>query len=293
MTGMTDRVLITGAGGQLAAAIVTEYAGRAEISALGHADLDITNADAVRRLVSSFRPTHIINCAAYNLVDRAEDEPETALNVNAFGVRILARAAVDADATLVHYSTDFVFDGAATRPYTEEDAPNPASVYGASKLLGEWFALEVEKGFVLRVASLFGGALAKSSVDKIIDALLEGREARVFSDRTATPSYVVDVAAATRAVVERGAPGLYHCVGSGHCTWHELAVAAAQALGRETTAKINPVRASDVQLRATRPQYAALSNAKLAAITPMPTWRDAVERYIAARKFSKSQRLTR
>jgi len=285
-----DRVLITGAGGQLGAVFAAEYVGQADVMALGHADLDITSPDAVQRVVSSFRPTHIINCAAYNLVDRAEDEPEAALNVNAFGVRVLARAAAGAGAILVHYSTDFVFDGVATRPYTEEDAPNPASVYGASKLTGEWFALEAPNAFVLRVASLFGGMPAKSSVDRIIDALLEGREARVFTDRTASPSYVIDVSAATRVLVKKGQPGLYHCVGTGCCTWHELAVAAAQALGVETTAKIIPVKASDVSLRAARPLYAALSNAKLAAIVPLPTWRDALGRYVATRA---SQRLPR
>jgi dTDP-4-dehydrorhamnose reductase len=290
MSAFTDRVLLTGAGGQLGAVVAADYAGQADVMALRHSDLDITSPDAVQRAVLSFHPTHIINCAAYNLVDRAEDEPEAALNANAFGVRVLAKAAASAGAILVHYSTDFVFDGAGTRPYTEEDAPNPASVYAASKLTGEWFALEAPNAFVLRVASLFGGTPAKSSVDRIIDALLEGRETRVFTDRTASPSYVVDVAAATRVLVKQGRPGLYHCVGSGYCTWHELAVAAAQALGIETTAKIIPVKTSDVPLRAARPLYAALSNAKLAAIVPMPTWRDALERYVATRA---SQRVPR
>jgi dTDP-4-dehydrorhamnose reductase len=285
---MTQKILITGAGGQLAAAVAAEYAGKAEIRALRHSELDITNTSAVRQELSSFRPTHIINCASYNNVDGAEDDPQSALNVNAFGVRVLARAANEGDVTLVHYSTDFVFDGRGSMPYTEDDTPNPASVYAASKLLGEWFALEIPKGFVLRVASLFGGAPAKSSVDRIVDALIEGRETSVFVDRTASPSYVCDVAAATRAVVERATPGLYHCVGSSQCTWHELALAAAKVLGCETTAKLRPVCAADVALRAVRPRYAALSNAKLTAITPMPTWRDALERYIAARTSRKA-----
>ena len=120
----------------------------------------------------------------------------------------------------MHYSTDFVFDGKATRPYVEEDVPNPQSVYAQSKLLGEWFALEAPRAFVLRVESLFGGANAKSSIDRIAQAIAEGREAKVFRDRTVSPSYVVDVAAATRALVERGEPGLYHCVGTGHANWH-------------------------------------------------------------------------
>jgi dTDP-4-dehydrorhamnose reductase len=276
------RVLVTGAGGQLAAAIVDEYSADAEILALRHGELDIADAEAVQRHVDAFRPTMIVNCAAYNYVDRAEVEPEAALTGNAFGVRVLARAA--ASATLVHYSTDFVFDGHASRPYTEEDPASPASVYGISKLLGEWFALEAPRAFVLRVASLFGGKVAKSSVDRIIDALREGREARVFTDRTSSPSYVVDVAAATRAlVVGGGQPGLYHCVGSGHCTWHELALEVARILGRDGDARLVPVLAADVPLPAARPRYAALSNAKLSGVTPIPTWRDALERYIKTR----------
>jgi dTDP-4-dehydrorhamnose reductase len=275
---MIERVLITGAGGQLAVAIAAEFSRRATVRALGHAELDMTSAGAVAREVSSFHPTHIVNCAAYNDVDGAEGQPETALNVNAFGVRVLARAAADIGAVLVHYSTDFVFDGSAGRPYTEEDQPNPSSVYASSKLLGEWFALEAPKAFVLRVASLFGGTRAKSSVDRIVNALLEGREARVFNDRTASPSYVVDVASATRQLVDHGVPGLYHCVGTAHCTWHELGLEAARLLNAEGL--LVPVSAASVPMRASRPMYAALSNAKLAAIVPMPTWHDALGRYV-------------
>ncbi|MSO55907.1 MAG: dTDP-4-dehydrorhamnose reductase [Acidobacteria bacterium] len=281
---MTRRVLITGAEAQLAAAVAAEYARDAEVLALRHDELDITDTAAVQRCVASFLPTVIVNCASYNFVDRAEDEPEAALSVNAFGVRVLARASSDIHATLVHYSTDFVFDGTASKPYTENDRPSPASVYASSKLLGEWFALEAANGFVLRVASLFGGARAKNSVDRIVDAIIAGREARVFSDRTASPSYVVDVAAATRAVVDAGAPGLYHCVGSGHCTWEELACEAARLLGREGSAKLVSIRAADVPMRAARPRYAALSNAKLRAVAPMPGWRDALARYIKTRR---------
>src|SRR5882672_1682646 len=167
------KILLTGAGAQLATAIAAEFSSTADVRALRHSELDITNASAVHREIASCPPTHIINCASYNNVDGAEDDAQLALSVNAFGVRVLAHAADEIRATLVHYSTDFVFDGRASTPYTETDVPNPASVYAASKLLGEWFALEIPRGFVLRVASLFGGARAKSSVDRIVDALVE------------------------------------------------------------------------------------------------------------------------
>ena len=221
------KVLVTGAGGQLGRAVAPVFASEYEVAALTRGDLDLTDAAAVRATVDGLRPGVIVNCAAYNAVDGAEDDPVTALAVNAFGVRSLARAAAGIDATLVHYGTDFVFDGTASEPYGEDDPPNPQSVYATSKLLGEWFA-QGARHYVLRVESLFGGgALAPdadgrrlgSSLDRIADALLDGREVRAFTDRVVSPSYVDDVAAATLALVRRAAPnGLYHCVGSGHAT---------------------------------------------------------------------------
>ena len=276
------RVLVTGAGGQLANGIIEGYAGAADVLALSHAELDVTNADAVSQRVSVFKPDAIINCASYNDVDRAEVEAVEALNVIALALRTLARAASAVGGTLVHYSTDFVFDGRASAPYTEDDPPNPQSVYAISKLLGEWFARDAPRAFVLRVESLFGGPTAKSSVDRIVDAIAEGRETRAFTDRTVSPSYVVDVATATRALLERGRPGLYHCVSSGFCTWYELAEEIARQLGQPMRAI--PISVKDVVLPAPRPQFAALSNAKLLrAGISMPSWQDALSRHLRSR----------
>ena len=281
MTAAPLTVLVTGARGQLAGAIVEAYAASARVIACTREELDIADSHAVRARVDADRPDLIVNCAAYNDVDRAEDEADRALTVNAIAVKNLARAAEAAGATLVHYSTDFVFDGRTTRPYVEEDVPNPQSVYGQSKLLGEWFALEAPRAFVLRVESLFGGDAARSSVDRIIQGIACGRDVAVFTDRTVSPSYVTDVAAATRALVERGDPGLYHCVGTGHATWHEVAQEIARVLRRESEARLVPVSVSDVPLKAPRPQFAALANHKLARIVGMPTWQDALRRYLA------------
>ena len=276
------KVLVTGARGQLAGAIIQAYEGSAQVLAYSHEDLDIADFDSVMACAQADRPDLIINCAAYNSVDTAEDDAEKALTVNALAVRVLARAAGDIDATLVHYSTDFVFDGKAARPYLEEDVANPQSVYAVTKLLGEWFALDLPRSFVLRVESLFGGTPAKSSIDRIVQAVAEGRPARVFVDRTVSPSYVADVAAATRAVVERGAPGLYHCVGTGHANWHDVGMEIARLMGKEQEARLQPVSSADVPMRAPRPQFAALSNDKLSRIVPMPTWQDALRRHLSA-----------
>src|SRR5947207_2218800 len=150
------RVAVVGALGQLGAAVVHELGGAHEVMPFDRAALDVTSDSAVAAAIDAVAPDAIVNCAAYNDVDGAEDHPVDALNVNAFAVRALARAAVACECALVHYSTDFVFDGRATEPYTETDEPNPRGAYAASKLMGEWFAADAPHAYVLRVESLFG-----------------------------------------------------------------------------------------------------------------------------------------
>jgi dTDP-4-dehydrorhamnose reductase len=282
------RILVTGAAGQLGSALVARFASRAHhVVGCTRADLDVTRHADVLRVVAEVRPDALVNCAAYNDVDGAEDDATTALEVNACAVRSLARAARERDAILVHYSTDFVFEGEPSRtvPYTEEDRPNPQSVYGCSKLLGEWFAADAPRHYVFRVESLFGGPAARSSVDKILGALAAGREARVFVDRVVSPSFVEDVGAATEAALARGIPhGLYHCGNGGGTTWHDLGREIALRGGWDERLLV-PVRAAAVALKAKRPQFAALSSGKLAAAgVAMPDWRDAVGRYLRGRR---------
>ena len=272
------KVLVVGSRGRLGAAVVQEFQAHAEVVALGHADLDITDDAGVQSRVTAEAPDVVVNCAAYNAVDAAEDDPLTALNVNAFGVRALARAVESLGATLVHYSTDFVFDGRTDRPYVESDRPNPQSVYAMSKLLGDWFAADAPRQYVLRVESLFGKGQGGGSVATMIARLEAGDEVPVFVDRTVSPTYVIDAARATRSVIERGlTPGLYHVVNSGQCSWWEFADEAARVLGRHS--RLVPITLDGVTLRAKRPKYCALSNAKLASLgVAMPDWRDALRR---------------
>ncbi len=277
------RVVVVGGRAQLGAAVAAAFASGHDVTALGHDRLDIAADGAVVATMSSLRPEVIVNCAAYNDVDGAEDHPVAALDVNAFGVRALARSAAQHDAILVHYSSDFVFDGAATEPYTEEDRPRPRSVYAASKLIGEWFAADAPRHYVLRVESLFGcvkgGPAPRGTIASFVKKMKGGEVARVFRDRTVSPTYVPDAARATRALVERGGPaGLYHCVNSGNCTWLEFAEALARQLG--VTPHLTPMSMADATFRAERPQFCALSNRKLlAAGIAMPTWQDALRRY--------------
>ena len=276
----TPRVMVTGAGGQLGSTVVARLAGQATVAAFARAELDIADAAQVLDRMTAVGANLVINCAAYNDVDGAEDAAPAALTANALGVLALARAAKTVGATFVHYSTDFVFDGKADRPYTEEDPARPLSHYGRSKLLGEWFAADAPSFYVLRVESLFGSPQAKSSIDKIVGAIRGGQPIRVFSDRTVTPSYIEDVTSATLDLVERRAPyGVYHCVNDGIATWMEIAEEAGRLL--KLPANLVPVKVADVQLKAARPKYCALSNEKLArAGVAMPSWQDALARYL-------------
>lgn len=281
------RVLITGGHGLLGTAVAAAAAAATaehDVHAMTRADLDITNGASVDAAVRRIGPDLIVNCAAYNDVDGAESSPMSALEVNAYGVLTLARAARAAGAVLVHYSSDFVFDGEGSQPYREDDKPNPRSVYAASKLLGEWFAAEAPRHYVLRVESLFGPMAAaggrRGSLGGIVDRIRAGETVPVFVDRTVSPAFTTDVARATLQLVALGAkPGVYHCVNSGAATWRDVAAEAARLLGAELNAK--PLTLESANLKAARPRYCALSPARLADLgIVMPPWTDALARYL-------------
>jgi dTDP-4-dehydrorhamnose reductase len=280
------RVLLTGGSGQLGAAVRQAFAD-CEVVAPSHRALDIADPRAVRSAAAACRPDVVINCAAFNDVDGAEERPAEALASNAFGVRSLARAAETSGAVLVHFGTDFVFDGTAREPYREDDEPSPQSTYAASKLLGDWFALDAPRAYVLRVESLFGTARGwrgrRGTLERIVDGLVAGDEVTVFTDRIVSPSYVYDVALATRHLVGTVAPaGLYHCANAGAATWEAIAREAARRLGIEPRLRLMTSGAAG--LRAGRPPYAALDSGKLAAAGwTMRGWQEALGHWLESR----------
>lgn len=276
------KVVVTGAAGQLGAATAAAWVAAGHtVAGLTRSDLDITSPADARRVLGAIAPDLIINCAADNRVDAAETAPLPPLAANAWAVATLARLCVESDATLVHYSTDFVFDGETDRPYVETDPPNPRSVYGMTKLLGEMLAADAVRYYVLRVESLFGGETGRSSIDRLWSQMANGQPAMAFSDRVVSPSLVDDVIEATRVLIERRAPvGLYHCVNTGCATWFEV-IDHLRRLGGFPDGAVLPRRAADAGLPAPRPMFAALSNAKLRSVgVAMPPWQDAIARFV-------------
>jgi dTDP-4-dehydrorhamnose reductase len=276
------KIVIAGAAGQLGQTMAARLSREHEVTSWTRADVDLTRHADVREALLAARPGAIINCAGFNDVDRAEDEQVLVMDVNAMAVGTMARAAAALDAVFMHFSSDFVFSGEASTPYTERDLPEPRSVYAQSKLVGEWLAADSPKHYVLRVESLFGGPWRRSSVDRIAEGVRTGQPVPVFTDRIVSPSFVVDVAEAAAYLLRAAPPsGLYHCVNSGFGTWFDVGREIARGLGKPETA-LKPVSVHDVKLRANRPVFAALDNGKLAAAGfPMPSWQDAIGRYLS------------
>jgi dTDP-4-dehydrorhamnose reductase len=279
---MALRIAVLGAGGQLGQALLRELRkGGHEVAALTHAALDVTQRLVVLDKVAKLRPEVIVNATAFG-VDAAEDDPKTALAVNAFAVRTLADVAKTCGAALVHFSSDYVFDGTATSPYREADRPSPVNVYGATKLLGELYAQGAPRWNVVRVESLFGIPGGKGTIDKMIAEARQGRTLTAFYDRKVSPAHVDDVAVATRRLVEKkAASGIWHCVNSGFTTWQEIALEIVRLLG--SPSNVIPASIERSGLRATRPLFTALSNEKLAnAGVELPSWQTALSRAVSA-----------
>lgn len=274
---------MTGAGGQLGRALVSGLGDRV-VCALGRGELDVTDADAVAAAVRSARPDAIFNAAAYNKVDAAETEPHEAMAVNGTGPLHLARAAEEAGALLVHVSTDYVFDGARSEPYAEEDAPRPINVYGVSKRAGELMVDAVAASgastLLVRTSGVFGpgGSRAKggSFVDRILERARAGAPLRVVDDQRFAPTYAPDLAEALIALVDRRARGLVHVANEGACTWHELALAVLELAGLK--AAVEPIPAAELGAPARRPPCSVLSTARYRDLIgrPLRPWRAAL-----------------
>ena len=284
------RTLVLGAGGQLGTELVAELQRREhQVVGRGRQQLDITASAQVDQAFEQHRPEWVINSAAYNQVDLAEKEPEVAMQVNGLAVRLLAMASQRTGATFMHFSTDYVFDGAKTDPYTEEDLPNPASAYGVSKLAGELYAkVYCDKLFLVRVAGVFGpaGRYTKRSnfPELILRKAAEGSPLRVVEDSFATPTYAPALASRAIDLLEGARAGLYHIGGGTTISWYDYALQILALAGLK--ADIEPSNYREYVTAARRPRHAALSNAKLESlgIAKMPPLEEALREYLERRE---------
>lgn len=281
------RTVIIGAQGQLGTEFARRLAGKDAVT-LSRAELDIADARAVSAVLDRLQPQCIINAAAYNLVDRAEDEPDRALTVNALGPRNLALWCADRGARLIHVSTDYVFGLDAERriPYREDDCPGPLSAYAVSKLAGEQFVRSIgEEHLVIRTCGLYGHnptPLKGNFVSTMLKLGRERGEVRVVDDQRCTPTWAPDLAEALLGLIERRASGMYHVTNAGSATWREFAEEIFRLAGLRV--RVTPITSREFGAKARRPAYSVLdcSRVERELGRPMPDWREALAKHVAA-----------
>jgi dTDP-4-dehydrorhamnose reductase len=278
---MSTRILITGADGQLAREFLRylQKKSRYRITTLNRHALDISDPDAVSEALSCYKPAIVLNCAAYNLVDKAEENFEAAVKVNAMGVNNLAIACAKSNSLLVHYSTDYVFDGTKEDLYVEDDTPNPVNNYGKSKLSGERLLREETTNFLLfRVSWVFGKG-AQNFLHKLLEWAKKSRVLRVVCDQVSIPTYTEDIAKFTMLAIDKGLTGVYHLTNTGYASRYEVARYFIERLAFDNL--VLPADSNCFPTLAKRPYFSAMSNAKLskAIKTNIPHWKDGIDRF--------------
>jgi len=289
------RIAIVGAYGQLGTALRNELPG--DVRALGHEDIEISDPESVRDAIARTDSALVINAAAYNFVDRAEDELSLAYNVNAIGPQNLAIACKERSIPLVHVSTDYVFSGRQksergpvprTVPYTENDLPDPQGSYAKSKLAGEAFLqAQTKRHFIIRTCGLYGTTYKRGRgnfVETVLRLAGERGELRIVNDQECTPTSAADLARAIRDLIKTKAYGLYHATNTGSTTWYGFAREILRQAGVDVP--LTPITTEQFAARAARPRYSVLNTGKLAAAIggPLPPWQTALAEYLAGRE---------
>lgn len=273
------KILITGAKGQLGQAFQKKFE-RLNIQyiAKGSKELDITKIDQLRNLVQNEKGiTHIINCAAYNYVDKAEEEWEKAYQVNGLGVRNLSIISNEIKAELIHYSTDYVFSGKKGE-YTIYDTPDPINRYGESKALGEREVTQAQRYYLIRTSWVFG-VVKDNFAKKVINWSQNNKELKITTDEKSSPTYTEDLVEATLELIKQKVYGIYHITNT-PCTRYEWAEYILKKIGWEGTLK--QAKRSDFNLPAKRPESSVLNNFGYTEVTgkKMPDWKDATDRFL-------------
>ena len=286
---MSKRAVVFGSSGQLGVELVRELKARGyEVHGFERKAIDITDRELVEQSLSRLDPEIVFNAAAYNQVDVAEREPQAAFLANALGVRNLAMACRQMDARFVHFSTDYVFDGSAGRPYTEEDPTHPLGAYAVSKLAGELYAQAyLEAPLIVRTSGVFGPGGLKTARGNFIELMLRlarsTQPIRVVEDHVASPTYAPLLAARTLDLVDRTCSGIFHAGGGTPISWFGYAKLIFDTAGLKP--ELRPTNEREYRTAARRPKYSALSNAKMESegVAPFPPLAEAVKSYLKIR----------
>ncbi|MBZ2183362.1 MAG: dTDP-4-dehydrorhamnose reductase [Bryobacter sp.] len=284
------QVAIFGAAGQLGVELVRVFGERGHfVHSFRRSDADITDPAQLEARLAALDIGLVLNAAAYNKVDIAESEPQVAYAVNGLAVRNLAVICRQLDARLVHFSTDYVFDGAAGRPYREEDPVRPISAYGVSKLAGEFYAQAYcDSALVLRTSGVFGPAGRHTAGGNFIESMLrlaaKGGPLRIVNDHFASPTYAPELARVTADLVDLGQSGVFHAGGGEPISWFDYAVKIFRRAGLDP--ELKPANEREYRTAARRPRFSALENARLSrtGITPFAPLDRQIELYFAARR---------
>jgi dTDP-4-dehydrorhamnose reductase len=288
------KTLVIGSSGQLGQDLIKVLG--AEAIGLTHADVDVTDGVGVSRLLREHRPDWVINTAAFHRVDDCELNPTLAFAVNASGAANVARAAAETGAGVVFFSTDYVFGGegrARHDPHTESSLPDPYNVYGVSKLAGERMVMNANpRHLVIRSAGLYGTATSRKGWTFPELMVSKGRNdgwVKVVTDQALSPTYTHDLAAATKALMENEAQGLFHLTNSGECSWFEFAQETFDITG--IAVNMEPTVTVTGERRARRPPYSALASERLAetGVAPLRPWREALAHYLHAKGLVEAQ----
>jgi dTDP-4-dehydrorhamnose reductase len=286
------QIAIIGGNGQLGTDLCTTLAG-ARVTAWTHADLDVCDTDKVRAALTDLRPDVVINTSAFHKVEICEDEPGSSFAVNASGPYHLARLAAELDFTLIHFSSDYVFDGRGKSPYREEDLPNPLSVYGASKVGGEHLVRNFcRRHFVIRTTGLYGVAGASGKGGNFVETMIRlgksGNPVRVVDDQVMTPTATADLAKAVATLLEREQKndvpyGLYHVTSAGQCSWHDFAKTIFELSGMQVD--LSRITTAESGAKAKRPAFSVLAHDKWmqAGFPELRPWREALTDYLRAK----------
>lgn len=293
---MQHRVVIFGGGGQLGVELCREFERRKwAVKRLDRQSLDVTDAGRVEHAIGNANPNLVINAAAYNQVDIAEQEPVAAYQANALAVRNLAMACRQTDAQLIHYSTDYVFDGTKGSPYVETDSTHPLGAYAVSKLAGELYAQAyLRDPLIIRTSGVFGTGGMFTPRGNFVELMLRlGKSSnpiRVVEDHFASPTYAPAIAVRTADMVEKGLRGVFHMGGGEAISWYNYARLIFEQAG--ISPALQPSDERQYRTAARRPKFSALSNEKLerAGIAPMPPLREAVKEYLEAREHVTAHR---